>query len=317
MTRFSNVMGIVVPTKDRPEELARLLTSIRAQTQQPRHIVIVDGGDDGSEAVASEFSDLPIRYLRVHPPSLTKQKNVGVRAVESSATLIACIDDDIVLEDNALETMLEFWERASTEVGGACFNEISRPPATSWMQRLFLMDNRVFGAVTPSGYNTPIVNAKETRPSQWLRGGATVWRKDIFQEYSFNEWFLGSGLIEDLYFSYLVGRRYDLYVVAEAPVRHMEPPASWTGNYRIGKVQVINRVYFVRSNSDLSLAKCLWSLSGQTLANLASGLMGADTGRLLRACGNIAGFARVITGRTPRIAVNRATPRPSASQEGH
>ncbi len=250
--------------------------------------------------------------MEIRPPGLTRQKNAGVRAVHPSTNLIACLDDDIELEDGAMEAMLEFWQGAGADVGGASFNILGRPPATSWAQRIFLMDNRRFGIVASSGYNSPIINAKEDQRSQWLVGGATVWRKNVFREHSFNEWFLGSGLGEDLYFSYGVGKRYKLYVIANATVRHREPNGSLRNSYRSGKVQVINKVYFVRSNPELSSLKCTWTLLGILMGNLARGIAGPDPNRILRALGNAVGLGQVFTGRLPQVEVSRPTARPSA-----
>ena len=232
--------------------------------------------------------------------------------VDPSINLIACIDDDIVLEDGALEAMLQFWETAGEDAGGASFNILGKRPATSFIQRVFFIDNRKFGLVLPSGYNTPITNAQKTQVSQWLVGGATVWRREVFRNYSFNEWFLGSGAAEDLDFSYRVGKEYKLYVVADAHVQHLEPKGSWKSNFRTGKTQVINRTYFVRNNPNLSRMKCFWTLFGRLQENLAMGILRADLRRVLRAFGNVVGLVQVITGELPRVEVSQETKRRSA-----
>ena len=312
MTRFSNKIALVLPTRDRPNLLHRLLTSVVSQEHQPDQIIVVNGGDTRLKTTLNEFSELPITYVESQPPSLTRQKNIGVRSADQSMTLIACLDDDIVLGGGALEAMMEFWETAEADVGGASFNLQVKRPATSWAQSLFFVDNSKFGRVLPSGYNTPITSAQETRLSQWLIGGATVWRRAIFRENSFSEWFVGSGLIEDVFFSYPIGKKHKLYVVADAKVQHLEPKRNVHSSFRVGKVQVINRIYFVKSNPDLSLPKCYWTLFGTLSANLLKGLYTFNRHRVLKSSGNIVGLVQALTGRLPRVEVSTNTAGTSA-----
>jgi hypothetical protein len=194
-------------------------------------------------------------------------------------------------------------------VGGASFNLTIPRPGSSWLRRLFFIDNREFGRVLSSGHNTPNTSAETTRRSQWLIGGATVWRSGVFRDHSFDEWFLGSGTAEDLTFSYEVGKRYALYVVAEARVQHLEPKRNWKSSFRAGHAQVVNRVYFVKRNPDLSLARCSWNLIGRLLGNLAGGTARLDPCQIMRACGNLVGLAQVATGRLGRVEVRTFAPR--------
>ncbi len=300
MARYSNDIAFVIPTMDRPAELRRLLGSITDQEYRPGQIIIVNGGESSLESTLSEFSQLPIKYLEVRPPRLTKQKNAGVRVADPSISLVASLDDDIVLEPGALEAMMTFWEGAGEDVGGASFNLVGDGHGASWLTRLFSLDTRKFGRVLPSGHTTPNTNARCTQPSQWLVGGATVWRREVLRQYSFDEELLGTGVFEDLVFSYPVGKRYKLFVVAEARVRHMEPPRTWRGSFRVGQVRAINRVYFVRKNSDLSLPRCHIATLGRAVGDLAKGTLARDRALVLKACGNVVGSVQVATRRVPR-----------------
>ena len=303
-------MAIVVATKDRPVQLHRLLDSIASQDWLPHQIVIVNGGQDGLDAVLSGFPGLPIKYVEVRPPRLTKQKNVGVRSTDPSATLIACVDDDVILEEGSMKTMMAFWESAGQDVGGASFN-LPGDGSQQWTGP-FGKKSRGFGLVLPSGLTTPNTDATETRQSQWLVGGATVWRREVFRDHSFNEGFLGTGVVEDVDFSYPVGKRYKLYVVAEARAGHLEPRRTWKGSFLAGKALIINRVSFVRRNRDLSLPRCFLGLAGRMVGDLGKGILKAEPLLITKACGNVFGFAQVFTGRLPRDDVGSYVSTPSA-----
>ena len=291
---YKNRLAIVVATKDRPNQLRSVLTSIKGQSVQPQQIVVVDGGDDPIEAATREFPDLPISYITVCPPGLTKQKNAGVSATHPDMNLIGFIDDDMILEDGALAAMLDFWEAASQEMGGASFNLPDFENTNSWIksmpQRLFFIDNHEFGRVHRSGFNSTIWNPATDSQVQWLGGGYTVWRKQVFEHFQFDEWFAGSGLWEDVRFSHQVGRNYQLSVVAKAKAVHVDAPITVDRQFLLGKTQIINWIYFVKNDPDLSILMCIWACLGRTGINLFKGVLRLNRNYLLRSMGNFSGL---------------------------
>ena len=289
-------LAIIIATKDHPEELRRTLASVQAQSAPPAQLIIVDGGTGTVEGVAREFPTLPVRYRRVFPPGLAKQQNAGVECVDPSITLVGFLDDDIVLEPGALAAMLAFWETAPPDVGGAGFNVLSntQPARAVRLKALFCLDSARQGVVLRSGYQTRIGAVPATRPVEWLNSGTTVWRKRLLDARRFDEWFQGPGHLYDLDFSYGVGRRYRLMVVAEAGAREIPAPNRRWNDYAFGQWQVVNRVYVVRKYPELSLAWCSWALAGHVLVNLARGLR--DPRFFRRAAGNLIGAVRVARG---------------------
>ena len=293
-----NKLAIVIPTKDRPEFVERLLSSIQGQTQLPDQIIIADGGDKLiDQDMIGRFPDLPISQVRVLPPGLTKQKNAGVALVKAGTDLVGIIDDDIVLEKDALESMLSFWGGADDKVGGACFNITNaRPkdaPVARLLKKIFFIDNRELGSVSRSGCITPIWDAQETRAVRWLGGGYTVWRMGLFDQWEFDEWFPANGLLEDVHFSYRAGKEYQLMVVAEAKAQHVEAHVPIKGEMLLGKRQMTHWVYFVSNNKDLSMTMCLWSCVGRMSVNLTTGILRHDIGLVSRAFGNLQGLGMV------------------------
>lgn len=297
---YKNRLAIVIATKDRPTQLRRVLTSIKDQSVQPQQVVIVDGGDEPIETVTREFLDLPISYTIVRPPGLTKQKNAGVSATDLDINLVGFIDDDMVFEDDAIAAMLDFWETAPQEMGGAGFNLPDFENTNSWIksipQRLFFIDNHEFGRVHRSGFNTTIWNADADRRVQWLGGGYTIWRRQIFQHLQFDEWFTGSGLWEDVRFSHQVGKRYKLAIVAKAKAIHIDAPITTDRQFMLGKTQIINWIYFVKSDPDLWLLMCIWACIGRTGINFFKGVLRLNPGYLLRSIGNITGLISGVFG---------------------
>lgn len=293
-TTYKNKLTIVVATKDRPEQLRTVLSCIQNQSFKPEQIVVVDGGDVTVAEVAREFANLPIDYITVRPAGLTKQKNAGVASARSDIGLVAMVDDDMVFDNGSLATMMDFWENAPEDMGGASFNLPDFENTKAWLkslpQRLFFIDNSQLGRVHRSGFNTPIWNVKDDNLVQWLNGGCTVWRRNVFEHLQFDEWFQGSGLWEDVRFSRQVAKDYQLTVVAKATATHVDAPVPAGHQLNLGKTQIVNWIYYVNNDGDLSVLMCLWACVGRTASNLAKGFFRLDRGLILKGVGNFLGL---------------------------
>ena len=304
-------MAVVIATKDRPDQLRSLLANLQGQSFVPQQIIVVDGSDHPVASVLDGFPELEIDYISVRPPGLTAQKNAGVATVRQEIDLVAIVDDDIVLHEGALDAMMAHWETASAELGGASFDMPdfvygSQIWTKTALKRLFFVDDGDFGQVLKSGFSTPIWNVSDTRPCQWLGGGYSVWRKDVFEEFKFIEWYPGSGVFEDVHFSHQVNKKYDLAMVAGAHCTHLDPPAPLRRQRNLGERQIINWVYFVNNSPDLSLAQCLWACVGRMVLNFTKGVLSRQPILVMRSLGNLQGLLAVATGAAKNSA---ATPK--------
>ena len=294
---FKNELAVVIATKDRPQQLRALLSNIIKQTYHPTQVIVVDGSDNPDPSFVFQFPELKIDYLRVHPPALTKQKNASLSAVNPDVTLIGFIDDDIILGDQSLKAMMSYLESAPAQLAGAGLNLTNVVRSTHWLKslakRMFFIDDAHFGKVLSSGLNTPIWNTPSDRSVRWLGGGYTVWRKSVFDHFKFDEWYQGSGLGEDVNFSFQVGALHQLAVVAEATAVHSDHPTQSTEEFKLGKNQMAAWVYFVAGNKELSLLMCLWACVGTMFLNLAKGISTYNRNLILRAFGNLVGLSSI------------------------
>lgn len=112
INKFRHKIALIIPSRNRPRILARLLDSIKTQTVQPDQANIVDGSDQPIEAEIEAYIDSSVTYERVFPPGLTMQRNEGRKALRDEIALVGYLDDDIVMEKEATEDMLNFWETA-------------------------------------------------------------------------------------------------------------------------------------------------------------------------------------------------------------
>lgn len=133
-----------------------------------------------------------------------------------------------------------------------------------------------------------------TAPVHWLPGCAMVWKKDVFKEFMFDENFSGYARYEEVDFSYRVGKKYRMFMVADAKAQHLSRVESTDFSFPLGKMEVLNRLYFVRKYPELSTSLCAWALFGIFLNNVLIGVLSMDIRRLYRARGNLAGFAKAL-----------------------
>jgi GT2 family glycosyltransferase len=295
-------IAFVVATKDRPEELRRLWQSLLCQSRVPDEVVVVDASSRPSSPLEVERGRPVLRSIRTAAASASRQRNIGLDAVGSDATLVGFLDDDAVLEADAVAEMLRFWRLAGPDVAGAAFNMANHPPLDwpalkrSPLAASFGLYSGRGGRVTSSGFQTMIGPVATTVSTEWLPSGAAVWRRDVFSRFRFDEWFDGYSYLEDLDFSYRVGRTSKLAVVAPARYRHLPAAGGRGGGYVFGVREVLNRIRFVSKHEALSLAKCRGALTARLLMSLALAVRDRQPVYASRAFGNAVGLVRSVLG---------------------
>ena len=290
--RFS----IIIPTKDRPEELRRFLRSLETQEVIPDQIIVVDGSDHPIRGIVEEFEGLPIDYIPIRPPGLVKQRHAGVNALKADIPVFGFFDDDIVLEPGAFGAMHEFWEKHFADYGGFGMNIINAGECIQqgydWFTHLFMIrDSRQPGSVLKSCRSTPYCPANKDRQTQWLCGGATFWKREIFKEINFDPWFKGWGMSDDLEFSTRVTRKYKLAVVADAKVRHLETPTQSGKHFLRGYIGTMNTMRIAGIHPEYSVLAAAWSWFGQGTARLVHGIFTLNAGEALMGAGHIAALS--------------------------
>jgi glycosyltransferase involved in cell wall biosynthesis len=271
----SREIAIIIPTKDRPEKLRNLLVSLSRQTEACGQVIVVNGGQSARDIVMSFSDGLPVEYCECAPPGQIRQRNMGITKVNDAIRLVGFIDDDLVLETDAIEKMINFWNRVEENTAGVGFNIVNIPPHHhSKFWGFLLMSSAVNGCVLSSGYNSAIHNISSEIRTQWLGGGYTVWKREIIETFPQDilntRWAIG----EDLRFSYPIGKKYPLYVCAGAKVHHEHLYDQYDQkniDRYIGRKTSLASFYFVRLHPELSRLACLWMLTGSALAQFVYG----------------------------------------------
>jgi glycosyltransferase involved in cell wall biosynthesis len=113
---MTKTVSIIVPTHDRPAELARALQSIAGQSYKDFEVIVInDNGCDIQNIIDNASKNLDIKYFR-HETNKGPgaSRNTGIAA--SSGKYITYLDDDDVLYPNHIETLTNFLESSKFQI---------------------------------------------------------------------------------------------------------------------------------------------------------------------------------------------------------
>ena len=292
-------VAIICPTKNQPDKVLRLLQSIRRLHERPHQVIIANSGPNLKPTLSAFAEQLNLICLNCPEAGQISQRNHAHKYLDKNIQLVLHLDDDVTLDPHALGQMIRFWNDESksqaTPIAGASFNvkDASRPQSSAVMN-LFFMQTRPAGQVSIAGYAAPFTPTESNVQTSWLLGGATAWSRNIIDTFPHpinfsTRW----AVCEDLIFSYPLGHKYRLMVVADAIAYHNETYGKMSFRQGIfyGLSGAIMRYYFVRQNPGLKTWAYIWMTIGIIMGNLGRGLFGSP--RHIGLCiGGVEGLAR-------------------------
>jgi glycosyltransferase involved in cell wall biosynthesis len=100
-------ISVVIPTRNRPHYMSRVLTTLQQQIRKAEEIIVIDSSDqmEYRQGLKEQFSSLPISWIQA-PASVCLQRNIGIR--EASGDWIFLCDDDIELDQDYLAKLEEY-----------------------------------------------------------------------------------------------------------------------------------------------------------------------------------------------------------------
>lgn len=176
-------ISVVIPTRNRPESLGRLLHSLERQIRLPDEVIVVDASDpplDG-EQLKLDYPNLALSYLHT-VPSVCHQRNAGIALALGSHVLLC--DDDIELPDNYLSELANFTQAnpdAGCVTGFVCerdqagrFSGSFSTPTTRHLLFAFLFQLTVWGDVEATG-GSPLLRMGAELAKRWYRLRGNTW----------------------------------------------------------------------------------------------------------------------------------------------
>lgn len=300
--------SLIIPTYNRPEELENCIGSVLQQTILPDEIIIIDDGNltERTYEAACQKKGIHTIYYKKDTPGLTKSRNRGVSL--SSGDILFFLDDDVILLPDYIEQILTAYDEKTSGVGGLIENI---PPVTlknsirRFFEKIFLMTGNEAGKVLPSGFFTEYGvsghQIKEIKKVDFLMGGVMSFRREIFNEFTFNEKYNEYGAGEDKDFSYKVAQKYDIKVNPKARLYHMEVAHMKPDDMKITRMFLIGHYLFFKDY----LKKGWWSwfffhyaLFGYTLIKVIYLIVHPKKKTLSQVKGAFMAYKAIFTGNT-------------------
>jgi glycosyltransferase involved in cell wall biosynthesis len=270
--------AILIPTRNRPEKVKKLLESISLSKAAPQQIVIVASGNDISWVVAPFQEQLPITYILSKKGGQVNQKKLGLSNIHPEIQWVAFLDDDVLVQNDTFDSAfvnIESLEKARGErILGVGFGitPTSRAISASGLEKilgyLFLLYKKKPGHVLSSGHATSYQESDQPAFTEWLNG-VSMWRRESSVNYSLIDINPKYAACEDLIFSYPESKLGKLLFLPQSRVTYQDLETTNFENIQVIESAAFNRMFFVLSNSELSKWKCAWSQVGRGLYAIA------------------------------------------------
>lgn len=254
-----NGMGIalIIPTRNRPNHIIRLVKNLEILELKPTFVIIVDSSDQ-DKIVNISSKTLEIINIRTDIKSAAIQRNIGIEylqtlSLKKTIEFISFLDDDIQVQRNYFNLVLENFKVRKEFVG---ISGIAKSGESS-TQRIkktrltnFIGITGDPGTLTSAAVNISPHGIEEFSDVDWLIGCST-WRIHIFHDLRFERDFLGQSLFEDVIFSARAKKFGKLGLDPSISIFHelagegrdsqKEHYASWVKNrYRIYDYNILN-----------------------------------------------------------------------------
>jgi len=291
-------VSVIIPTKDRVDDVITCLESLLVQTVPPDEILIVDGSD--TEKLNSEIKlrfteNAKIKYVR-SKPGLTHQRNVGINA--SFGDIILFVDDDVVLDKDCLKGVMHVFDNYPTNIGGVTANVIERcqiegklsfsgklkDAIAQFLLSIFFLTRWGNGRFQPSGFPTLIKSGTVDKITccEFLFGACMAFRKELVNEFRFNEDLYEYRYAEDDEFAYRVSRKYKNIYTPYARAVHNSSPIE-RNPYKRNKGLIINRLCHFKKILPPDFKHNLafyWSVAGLFLLEIIATIIKRDSSGL-------------------------------------
>lgn len=294
-------VSVVIPTRNRPKDLADLLLTIFNQSYPPFEVIIVDDSPISSakqvvNSVSSKFNSISykLRHVKGSGDGLPAARNLGVKFSEGDVILF--LDDDTLLHQNAISILATFLKDNPIAVG---VQPKILPPTKkskeSGLRKKF--ENAIYKvlmltyydenklAVRRSGMSVFPNNLTKVTSVQRLSGCCCCYKREVFSRSSFDTNLKLCGFMEDMDFSYRVYKKNSrsLYAIPHAKITH-----KVSGDARLPtKLSVyMTTIYWfyvffkdVFEGLILNLIAFLWALTGNLVITVGGLIIKRKTKR--------------------------------------
>ena len=279
-------ISVVIPTRNRPELLKRLLVALQNQNLRANQIIVVDSSDKLLRLPQDEIEISRVTtFVYTDIRSAAIQRNIGIEHVSHDCGYLFFLDDDVLPQPDYFEKMASSLSKNDViGVSGLAINpkatHVRLKPSglTGFIQRMFLLDSKHDGKLLMSGVNIPLRHGtKLPQEVDWLIGCAG-WQFSEIKDLRFENDFYGQSLAEDVIFSAQAKKRGTLITDPSVVLSHDESEIGRASNQDHWEMWMMNRWRLIKvQHFGLpGIAAFWWSSLGQFAIFLLSKLIKGD-----------------------------------------
>ena len=255
-----NSLAILIPTRNRPIAVDRILESISRSTLKPEQVIVVSSGQDIGSVIKNYSKELPITHSHTDAIGQIAQKRIGVGLIAQNITWCVFLDDDLLLEESALEiAMSTAHSYTRTDVIGIGLSTpvtsrgINLPVYLEILARLFKLSSNLPGKVLSSGHASSYLQSDSIIETQWLNG-ASIWKVECAKNYGSDLPSTPYAACEDLIFSYPLSKQGTLIYIPSAKVDFQDTELSNLDSLEVFRAASIWRLFFITKHKELSFS---------------------------------------------------------------
>ena len=258
------LLTVVIPTRNRSNELEKLVENLYANFKIIEKIVVIDSSDFVNQKYEST-QDSRIVYRHTNICSAAIQRNMGIALVPQNCKFLAFLDDDVIPPKEYFEKLINMLTTTADAVGASGITQNPQKPRIlkiskvySLYRYIFFLDSKKEGVVLSSGVNIPYrisLDESSIYISEWLIG-CSIWDFQKIKNCLFDSRFYGQSLGEDVLFSLKASKFGKLYVNKDIVLQHLESKIDRPSIFLHSRMWVRNRFYIVEelNSSKIHLA---------------------------------------------------------------
>ena len=274
-------LSVIIPTKNRKEDLLITLRSIIQQSRPPEEIIIVDQSqeackDEILELFASSGNKSNLMYLWERDISgAGAARDAGFK--RSSGEIVFFVDDDVTLEKDCIENLLHSYE-TNPHLGGIGGVDTERANwSLLWLlgKSLFTCgpfslkkDGWFFTGWIPHYFHKRLTSPY---PSRWLVEGIMSFKRHLVAEIGFDKQLTGHVFVHGIDFNYRASQKYPLAIDPKVKGYHRGGMVALYDMKGDHHKRVSGEWYFFGKNIKKTPLNCLffaWRLFGSLLVAL-------------------------------------------------
>lgn len=209
-------ISVIIPTKNRVNDLRRTLEGLIAQTRRPDEIIVVDQ----SSVPSLEPASVPITVTYIYDPNISGAavaRNVAMDRATGDIWLF--LDDDVILEPEYVQEIMLAYSPAVAGVSGIITNYTVPPISRRIFEKLFVRgafrDDR-----QPVYWHADDLRFHGPQRVKQFGCGVMSFRASVIRESRFDPKLTGCSLAEDIDFCARLPRGAVLLIAPKARLFH-------------------------------------------------------------------------------------------------